>query len=94
MREIIGLVTVEALACGTPVVGTSVGATPEILAPLDQGLLVADAQPSTLAKKIVERLKVAADDPDQNARFRRSCREYAKKYDWEFAVDALEGSLP
>ena len=94
LMEGFGLVTVEALACGTPVVDTSVGATPEILAPLDEGLLVADAQPSTLAKKIVERLEVAADDPDQNARFRRSCREYAKKYDWELAVDALEGSLP
>ena len=32
-----GMVTLEALACGTPVVGTPVGATPEILAPLEPG---------------------------------------------------------
>ena len=30
-----GLVTAEALACGTPVLGTPVGATPELLEPLD-----------------------------------------------------------
>jgi len=30
-----GLVTVEALACGTPVLGTPIGATPELLDPLD-----------------------------------------------------------
>ncbi len=94
LMEGFGLVTVEALACGTPVVGTSVGATPEILAPLDERLLITDVQPSTLSNKIIERLKFSAEDPDENARFRRSCREYAKKYDWELAVDALESSLP
>ncbi|MGH7395457.1 MAG: glycosyltransferase family 4 protein, partial [Candidatus Methylomirabilales bacterium] len=39
MLEGFGLVTVEALACGTPVVGTPVGATPELLGPLGAGLL-------------------------------------------------------
>ena len=34
-----GLATAEALACGTAVVGTPVGATPELLAPLDPRLL-------------------------------------------------------
>jgi glycosyltransferase involved in cell wall biosynthesis/SAM-dependent methyltransferase len=93
LMEGFGLVTVEALACGTPVVGTSVGATPEILAPLDEGLLVPDAKPSTLSKKIIERLRAADKDREHAARFRRACRDYAKKYDWECAIDALESSL-
>ncbi len=39
-----GMVTLEALACGTPVVGTPVGATPEIpVAPLDPALVSRDA---------------------------------------------------
>ena len=36
-----GLTTAEALACGTPVLGTPAGATPELLAPLDPALVAA-----------------------------------------------------
>ncbi len=54
-----GLTTAEALACGTPVVGTPVGATPELLAPLDRTLLAADSTPSALA----ETVNRALDDP-------------------------------
>jgi glycosyltransferase involved in cell wall biosynthesis len=32
-----GMATVEALASGTPAVGTAIGATPEVLGPLDRG---------------------------------------------------------
>jgi glycosyltransferase involved in cell wall biosynthesis len=44
-----GLMTVEALACGTPVVGTPSGATPEILGPLDPRLVAASPKPQDIA---------------------------------------------
>lgn len=47
-----GLVTTEALACGTPVLGTPVGATPELLAPLDRRLVAAGADAPSLAQAI------------------------------------------
>jgi glycosyltransferase involved in cell wall biosynthesis len=47
-----GLATVEALACGTPAAGTPVGATPELLAPLDRRLVAAAAEPRALADAI------------------------------------------
>ena len=47
-----GLVTTEALACGTPVLGTPVGATPELLAPLDPRLIAGSADPAGLAQSI------------------------------------------
>lgn len=47
-----GLVTVEALACGTPVVGTPVGATPEILGELEPRLVTEAATPEALAEGI------------------------------------------
>lgn len=47
-----GLVTVESLACGTPVIGTSVGATPEILQALEPRLLAQSAAPDALAEAI------------------------------------------
>jgi len=47
-----GLTTAEALACGTPVVGTPVGATPELLAPLDPALIAPDNTPASLAATV------------------------------------------
>lgn len=48
-----GLVTTEALACGTPVVGTPSGATPEILCDLEKRLVTRDASPPALAEAIL-----------------------------------------
>jgi glycosyltransferase involved in cell wall biosynthesis len=48
-----GLSTIEALACGTPVVGTPVGGTPEILAEIDPRLLAAGPAPRDLAAAVL-----------------------------------------
>jgi glycosyltransferase involved in cell wall biosynthesis len=48
-----GISTIEALACGTPVLGTPVGGTPEILAPIDPRLLAAGRSPRDLAAAIL-----------------------------------------
>lgn len=47
-----GLVTVEALACGTPVLGTPVGATPEILRGIDPALLTGGTQAEAIAESL------------------------------------------
>jgi glycosyltransferase involved in cell wall biosynthesis len=44
-----GLTTAEALACGTPVLGTPAGATPELLAPLDPALVAAGTATDQIA---------------------------------------------
>ena len=43
-----GLTTAEALACGTVVVGTPIGANPEVLRRLDASLITGDASPRPL----------------------------------------------
>jgi glycosyltransferase involved in cell wall biosynthesis len=48
-----GLVTLEALACGTPVLGTPVGGIKEILGKLDQDLLFRDTDAKSIAEKIL-----------------------------------------
>ncbi len=48
-----GLTTAEALACGTPVLGTPVGATPELLAALDPALLTCDRSAGAIAAGVV-----------------------------------------
>src|SRR5206468_12585722 len=83
-----GLVTVEALACGTPVVGTPVGATPEILAPLDPALVAVAADPYNLAAAI----ELALTKVD--AALRERCREYASsRYAWSEVLPTWEAAL-
>lgn len=48
-----GISTIEALACGTPAIGTPVGATPEILEPVDPRLLSRSGSPEDLAEAVV-----------------------------------------
>jgi len=83
-----GMVTVEALASGTPVVGTSSGATPELLGPLDERLLAAASDSSSLAVAIEEALGFV----DEN--FRVRCRRYAKDlFDWDRVIPGWEHAL-
>lgn len=49
-----GLVTVEALACGTPVMGTPVGATPEILERVNPEWIFLDSTAIGMARQIHE----------------------------------------
>ena len=82
-----GIATAEALACGTPVVGTPVGATPELLLPLDRRLVTAAADAESLAAGIAAVL-------DDAAALRGPCRAYAlERLDWRHAVVAWESAL-
>jgi len=66
-----GMATVESLASGTPVVGTPVGATPEILEPLEPRLLSASSDPRDLSVAIAGALDIADEQ------LRKRCRDYA-----------------
>ena len=86
-----GLVTVEALACGTPVLGTPVGATPELLDPLDPGLVFDAATPEAIGERLVGFLRRLEHEPGAVARLRDAARAYAERhYGWERAIASLE----
>jgi glycosyltransferase involved in cell wall biosynthesis/SAM-dependent methyltransferase len=89
-----GLVTVEALACGTPVLGTPVGATPEILQELGASLVLRGGTPELMAHDLDDFLAAKERDPDAYARLRDACREHVERhYTWARATTELERAL-
>jgi glycosyltransferase involved in cell wall biosynthesis len=88
-----GMVTLEALACGTPAVGTPIGATPEILERLAPQLVLAGTEPNAIRRGVGAMLEWLSD-PAAAARLREQCRSYAEtRYGWDRAVDALEREM-
>ncbi len=54
-----GLVTLEALATNTPVIGTPIGATPELIKQFDPNLVTQSIQPEEIARTIINCLQQA-----------------------------------
>jgi len=77
-----GLVIVEALACGTPVLGTPVGAIPEILNQVDP-VLVAEGTDTRSIAHALERVLRLLQEPDESIRLARKGRALIeRRYNW------------
>ncbi|MFA5294484.1 MAG: glycosyltransferase family 4 protein [Methanoregulaceae archaeon] len=75
LRESFGVVQIEALACGKPVVATRNGGSEEVITSDDYGLLVEPANPDELAEKILVALDREWD--------REAILAYAERFTWE-----------
>jgi glycosyltransferase involved in cell wall biosynthesis len=71
-------VVLEALACGTPVVGTAVEGLKEALEGFDPALLVAPGDPDALATRLRGVLDGHEPAPPPAA-----CRAYAEGFTWQ-----------
>lgn len=82
-----GLVTIEALACGTPVLATPVGANLEILGKFDKNLLFTGVDAQSMAKRILEFMS----SHKANNGLSEKCRKFAmQNYSWNKIVDRYE----
>ncbi|MCZ6485096.1 MAG: glycosyltransferase family 4 protein [Acidobacteria bacterium] len=71
-----GLVTLESLSCGTPVLGTRIGATPELLETFDPAWIIEKPTPKEIAATILRVIEKPAPSPaDLHHRV-------AEEFDW------------
>jgi glycosyltransferase involved in cell wall biosynthesis len=88
--EPFGLVTLEALACGLPVVSVPAGATAEILEGLSKDLLFTDDRPESMATLIQDYLRW----PDELTELGARCRRYVEDhYGWSVVGERMEQLL-
>ncbi len=86
-----GLVTVEALASGLPVLGTPVGGTKEILTKLGSDYLFDDSTPQSIANGILKSLNGWATNQAAYKNISETCRKVAEHhYSWDNHVSKLE----
>jgi len=86
-----GLVTPESMACGTPVLGTPVGGTKEILSGFDPQFLFKDTSSEAMADGIRSAIKNYFNEKKKYEELRLRCREYAENsYSWKRHIDQLK----
>lgn len=82
-QEGFGIVFLEAMASGLPVVSTTATAIPEVVPDGEAGLLVPPRDPQALAAALLRLLQ----DPDLVARLRDAGRRHARQFSWERVAD-------
>lgn len=85
VEEAFGLVLLESLAAGTPVVATRSGGLPEIVSRDDVGRLFALDDRDDLVRAMGEALDLGGDPATAAA-----CREHAARWDWAGVVERYE----
>ena len=82
------------MACGTPVLGTPVGGTKEILSNFDSKLIFSDTSPEAMAVGIQMAIEKYFNDTERYLRLRKKCRSHAElNFSWARHVDQLTASL-
>ena len=79
----------EAMACGTPVLATPVGAIPDVIQDGETGLIMEDNSPECIARYVMR----ALNDPELEVIAERGKRFVEEEYTFEKVVERWKGIL-
>lgn len=83
--ESFGMVALEAMACGTPVVASQVGGLAYLVQDGETGFTVPTSDPSALAERLMTLMK----DTDLRERLGRQAANFAREYGWNIIAGRL-----
>jgi len=79
LQEGLGTVLAEAMACGTPVIGTKVGGIPIVINNFKSGLLIPPKSVKSIEQAIIQAFDLGIRPPDRE--------EGAKYHSWRFIIE-------
>jgi len=79
IQEGFGIVLLEAMAGGLPIVSTTAAAIPEVVPQRQAGILVPAAHPAALADALIELL----EQPELRAAYGAFGQAYVRRFDWD-----------
>ena len=85
--ESFGMVALEAMACGTPVIASEVGGLAYLVKDGETGYHVPDQDPDALCEKLMD----IFDDPDHTRKMGLHAVEYARDYAWTEIAPQIMG---
>jgi glycosyltransferase involved in cell wall biosynthesis len=86
-----GLVTIEAMASGCPVLGTPVGGTKEIIGSFDSSFMFEGTDAHLMAELIREKYHLIKNCPEDWRKKANDCRKFVERhYSWDNNIDSLE----
>ena len=89
LNEGFGLPILEAMACRTPVIGTPVGAAPELISE-GNGILVKPEDPEDMARAIIQIVNMSNE---QWKKMSDVAYKTATSYTWDDATDLFEEAI-
>lgn len=84
--ELFGIVNLEAMACGIPIVASKIGGIPDIVKDGENGLLVPPRNSKVLADAIIYLL----ENEDIREKMGKNGREKVEDYSWEMIAEETE----